>query len=435
MPIQATDTSGSLTAEIQANILAALNFPHARFVLVSLGTPVQARTWLGSLQLTNGGHWGGTPKPDPGMTVALTHAGLEALGVREEVRLEFPEAFRAGMPQRRADLQDDPDQAWEPHFTTGNIHALVSIYATTEAVADQRANDVISQPGVTALHTEKGREVATSNGWKREHFGFRDGISQPVSADVTTGTWTSEVPIKEFLLFDSTWNGGNGSADGRDLARLGTFLVYRKLRQDVVAFRRLVKGWSIDADFAAAKLVGRWVNGTPVSDVPIDPEDITKPDDSDPNFATAPGNGVRCPIGAHISRANPRTRMPGNAPQRRLLRRGMPYGATPLAVGTPFSDPIPVDDGYERGLVFIALNADIERQFEFVQRKWMNGSFLGVDGVDPIASSRPADEMGKFTAPPHRPVKLKPVVELKGGEYFFIPRMDAREKLANGDFS
>ena len=129
--------------------------------------------------------------------------------------------------------------------------------------------------------------------------------------------------------------------------------------------------------------MGRWPDGTPLSVSPDGPDPAISGDPArinDFRFADDP-DGLRCPVGAHIRRANPRDGAGvGGAmtTRHRIMRRGLPYG--------PRLDPDAGDDGVDRGLVFVCFAADIERQFEFLQRRWLNdGDVLGLAGdPDPL---------------------------------------------------
>ena len=102
----------------------------------------------------------------------------------------------------------------------------------------------------------------------------------------------------------------------------------------------------------------------------------------------------------------------------RLIRRGRTY-----------------TDGDERGLYFLALGANLARQFEFVQHGWLNGNaFVTLDDVDdPLVGAR-AHGPSAFTVPGH-PVRsryrdLPQFVQVRGGAYFFLPGLRALQYLA-----
>ncbi len=254
----------------------------------------------------------------------------------------------------------------------------------------------------------------------------------------------------------------------RDLGANGSFLVVRELEQDVAAFNayctveatrlaaRLSPPNFVSPAFIGAKLVGRWQDGSslvrhpyqpqtgdPLSNetvrlgstapdqnvasagtVPATPTAIALPPprpagrkDNDFLFGAEDPEALRCPFGAHIRRANPRESLdPGSAEQvsitnrHRILRVGRLY------------EPAP---GHNPGLLFMCLNGDLERQFEFIQQTWLNGqSFHGLNcEADPLVGD--SDGTCAFTIPSREgPVRLKALpdfVTTRGGGYFFLP--------------
>ncbi|MGH9180815.1 MAG: Dyp-type peroxidase, partial [Acidimicrobiales bacterium] len=209
------------------------------------------------------------------------------------------------------------------------------------------------------------------------------------------------------------------------LAHNATFLVFRKLAQDVDAFRRVGaeqgRAYPGGPGELGAKMMGRRPDGRPLARPGTTEETL--------DFANDP-DGTTCPLGAHIRRANPRRSF---GPQRqaffdrhRMLRRGIPY-TTPG----------------ERGLLFVCLCASIARQFEFVQGQWLNdGNALGLgDERDPIAGSHPLASDGRMTVPGDRarPVWVVPrlprLVSVRGGAYFFVPSLEALGWLAHRGWS
>jgi deferrochelatase/peroxidase EfeB len=276
----------------------------------------------------------------------------------------------------------------------------------------------------------------------------------------------------------------------RDLGRNGSFLVVRQLEQDVTGFndflcatarvlRRNYSAANLSPDWVAAKMVGRWRDG---SSLYRHPEGPAGDEDNDFLPGIEDPQGLRCPYGAHIRRANPRDSLqPGNEEQikisnrHRILRVGRPYVETPrgtdlvdggqklaskaLANGRGefeqrANDPALQDaqgatlvDGYgpadqmesaePKGLLFMCLNADIERQFEFLQQTWItSSSFHGLkDERDPLVGiSGASGKMGTFTVPttvgPLEMDGLRPFVTVKGGGYFFLPSRSALRFLS-----
>ncbi|MEZ5726867.1 MAG: hypothetical protein R3E48_01995 [Burkholderiaceae bacterium] len=197
-----------------------------------------------------------------------------------------------------------------------------------------------------------------------------------------------------------------------------------------------------DRERFAARMVGRWRNGTPLIRSPERPLDNLA-EENDFFYLPTDPHGYRCPIGAHVRRGNPRDALANadagldaagsleRARRARIIRRGRPYYA---------------EDG-SVGLHFICLNANLRDQFEFVQANWINGAaFAGlVDEVDPLIGALPGhlkrtkqSDSREFTiqqAPyPHRVSGLPDFVQVVGGGYFFVPSLNALRFLAEVPF-
>ena len=185
----------------------------------------------------------------------------------------------------------------------------------------------------------------------------------------------------------------------------------------------------LDEELVAAKLVGRWRDGSPLALRPHGPDPALGNDKERANdfrYGDDP-LGLRCPRGAHVRRTNPRDALgwEGRLTARhRILRRGMPYGPA-LPEGAP-------DDGAARGLLFVCLQASISRQFEIVQTQWCNdGNAFGLGReADPI-SGPPGSEVRHIIEgdPPRVAAPLRSYVECRGGEYLVVPAISALRAL------
>lgn len=292
----------------------------------------------------------------------------------------------------------------------------------------------------------------------KEHFGYTDGFGNPDYLGICRKTQ----PGQGKLMPDGAWQPlatGElllGYADEAGelpiapvphiLAANGTFMVYRKLHQNVGVFRKFLDQWSRkygtgDAaarEKLAAKFVGRWRDGTPVETSPDTPDSTIA---QDPNRSTNftygdDAAGTRCPIGAHIRRVHPRDAFGFQGRlinRRRITRRGLPYG--------PFVPEDTTDqeiDKTDRGVAFMALNASIARQFEFVQQQWINygnDAHLGNEKDLLLGNHAPGEKcviQGDSSAanPPLICASLPNFVELRGGDYFFIPSITALGMIA-----
>lgn len=415
--------------------------------------------WLGELSPEVTAAHARSVESDAKVNVALTSAGLARLGLDARELETFPRELQQGMghPLRAHVLGDVGENAPE-HWEVGGpstkpVHALVLLFARDDdGLAALRAREIarIGAHGGEVVHEDDAR-ITT-----HEHFGFADGIDQPhvAGSPRPRPAHHVEVPAGEFILgYENAYRELPPSprgADAFDLGKNGTYLVYRKLAQDVSAF------WSSmfaeaakttcdagpdaekrEAVRLAARIVGRWPGGAPLVHHP-DGDVGAGAYRKDFLFHESDPHGIACPLGAHVRRANPRDMLEPDpaaslkaVERHRLLRRGRSYG--PPAPGGLRDRAKP--DGHARGLLFLALNASIRRQFEFVQQTWINNpKFAGLyDERDPLAASIHEGE-AHFTMP-GVPVRsrvqgLPRFVTTKGGGYFFIPGRRAIAWLA-----
>lgn len=445
-----------------------------------------------------------SPPPDVAVQVAFTCAGLKALGVSSDVLADFSAEFQSGIAgeesrsRRLGDVGASDPKNWEWGRPGTEPHVLVMLFAKPGLLAELRAR---VESGSFEAAFETPVVLSTENLHGYEPFGFRDGISQPEidwqrrrSGDKDELVYTNVAALGEFLLgypneygkyterplLDPAERGADGllPAEDRtgkmDLGRNGTYVVMRQLEQDVRGFWRFMDG-AAKSDGAtrqhlAETVVGRTMEGEPL--VPLSPEAIAGISD-DPkesaNRFTFDGdpNGSRCPFGAHIRRTNPRNidlpGGPGSLLSRgirmlgfgskgfredltastrfhRIVRRGREYGLRLTAEQA--LQPAPPGDG-KRGIHFLCLNANISRQFEFVQNAWvMSTKFNGLSGEsDPLLGNRTAvgscPYTGNFSAPqdamPPRVVTgLPEFIAVRGGAYFFLPSLRALRYFAGG---
>jgi Dyp-type peroxidase family len=483
-------------ADIQGLVFHAYRrLPYAAYVLMRFQANNNggATRWLAEL-VRSGVVDSATPKDvgPPGrpcirLNVALTYTGLGALGLDDDALQTFPLAFAEGLgqpwangnPDHRSRVLGDVGASeparWEWGYQGSAQHdtsvdALLLIFATDPGTLDMemrrwiRAAEETGAIAAGSATTLYATLPVDPNAPIREPFGFVDGISQPIlkgargrlrGRDTLIQPDTHELEDGELLLGHRdgnrqvTWsprvvaprdpnNVLREASDDRryhDLGYNGTYLVFRQLAQDVQGFHADCEHGSIETGIEkerfAAMLVGRWQDGSPLIKSPIehDPALARQPASNDFDYSGDP-YGERCPMGAHIRRANPRDSL-GDDPKdslrianrHRILRRGRPY----------CSDA-------ERGLHFVCLNADIVRQFEFVQQNWINdATFGGLENeTDPIAvPRRGATAVGTVTLPPppesrfaQRASGLGRYVTVRGGGYFFLPSLTALRYLA-----
>jgi Dyp-type peroxidase family len=444
--------------DIQGMALRAYRFPFGLHHFLKIGDAGAARAWLTRVaaQVTSVGAI--DHDPDRATNVCLSWQGMAALGMPPESLQSFPEAFRQGMAARAkagklGDTGDSAPDRWDSPLGSQDIHVLVSLSAASAdilAEADRDLREGLREAGSPVIiHTEAAALLPGPDGKLQpvEHFGYRDGISQPSiegsglpfipgqGAVESDGSWR---PLRagEFVLgYPDEFNRVARTPSPTQLARNGTFLVLRKLHQDVARFRTFLLDRAADdpaRERLAAKMMGRWRGGAPVAISPDRDDPALADDASRNNDFTYAGDrkGRACPLGAHIRRMNPRAGLTGPAAgdvnRHRVLRQGLPYG-------TRLPPDTTADDGLPRGAIIILINADIANQFEFVQRVWMNdGNFALLSGEkDPLIGNN--DGTGSFKIPHDGRIEtiktMRNFVSTRGGEYFFMPGIQALRHL------
>ena len=432
--------------EIQATVLRYRPEPYyGTHILMHIDDAHNGREFLRRLapHVASAADW--RTSTEAWIAVAISYTGLVALGVPKESLRSFPETFRVGMAARADVLLDhgenDPKH-WDHPFGTGQIHIALSIFSDSEekwrrtmALAHKQHQGFA---GVTVLHTQDfGAQPGDLN-----PMGYRDSIGQPAiegsGVDPLPGQGR---PIKagEFIL---GYPGEAGvplpMAQPDVLGRNGTFLGLRKYQTRVGSFNRFLRDSAQtdeERELLAAKLVGRWRSGAPLTLAPTNDDSALGADpqrNNDFNYANDP-EGKQAPLGCHMRRMNPRdTKTPvlTDVNLHRIIRRSTTYGAPydPNA----FSDR---DDQVPRGLFFLFISAKAMATMEFLQREWINGgNFSGLsDERDPIVGLQ---EEGATFAIPKAPVRrrihgIHTFNVLRGGEYMFMPSLSALRWLAD----
>ncbi|WIV97776.1 Dyp-type peroxidase [Kinneretia aquatilis] len=458
-------------ADIQGGMLSAYpDLVGGALVLLRVANRSQAVAWL-SQQFKPSSEaqtlLGEAPAGGFYRNVALSLAGLRALGVPASRLARFPQAFQEGMEARAGvlgDLRHNHPRYWklpERNWPRGAaeraspaarvdlnaVHLVVQLRfgaGVNAAAVDAEIASLERDSGLQVLAVQDmRRNIDPGSGATRENFGFIDGISQPQVDPQRAGgplanpptapgkPWSDAVPRGEVVLGFPTSRDRHAVPEKADaLLDLGSFLVVRKLRQHVGRLQRRVQEQAqvhgLDPQRVLAKMMGRSLDGEPLAAPGSGPSNgFTYQQDS---------AGSACPFHAHIRRVNPRE---GAVP--RVLRRGMSYGpATTGSLAQPAREDEEKDQ--DRGLIFMAYNAHLAEQFETLQRWIAGGNASGglAEQADPFlaVATQGKPRVYRFeeqTEAGPRSVHLdlgdQPFVELQWGAYFFVPSLPALRHL------
>jgi len=470
------------------------------FLLLKVRNAAAARVWLATAPVTNAVELGHAPPT--ALQIAFTREGLQALNVPADVLAGFSAEFLSGMAgedsrsRRLGDVGASAPDSWNWGGQGRVPHIVLMLYAQEGQLEGwkqtiQGSNWNSAFDVITCL--------VTSNLDNVEPFGFADGISQPAL------DWDRQrTPAKDELAYGNLASLGEfllgypneygkytdrpllaANAPGsvalptaedvpnvRDLGRNGTYVVFRQLQQDVRGFWRFLDAQTHSDPQARQGLgeamVGRKMGGEPLVALTDQPIAGIDPGTTPHNQFTydSDADGLSCPFGAHIRRANPRNAdlPPGSSGLlskllhtlgfgakkyhddviastrfHRILRRGREYGPG-LSPEQAVQPDCP--DTEEHGIYFICLNANISRQFEFVQNAWvMSTKFNGMteesDALlgnrQPVAGCPFTDtfSMPQLSGLRTRITGVPQFVTVKGGAYFFLPSLSALRYLAS----
>jgi len=484
-----TDLTPPDREDIQGIVLSGFgHLLYATYEVLTITDRQGAKAWLQRIipEVTTAKPWpqnpdGSIAKPEVTCNLAFTHAGLVAMGLVDRALNTCPREFTEGMAEpKRAEILGDtgasaPDQ-WEFGGPNGPpIHVIMLLHGPSPERLDSYRQQLLSEAdgGLSQIATETGFRVPSF----KEHFGFNDSVSQPDIEGLSKPRRNTQntIAVGEMLLGYPDGYGilpitpvvpnsadpenllapfpGPELPDVKDFGHNGSFLVYRKLAQDVAGFWRYIAAQTVDDQghpdpeamaLIAAKFVGRWPSGTPLTLAP-EQDNPQLPDKNAFAYLAEDADGRRCPVGAHIRRTHPRDSLldaPGEgslttSSRHRILRRGSLFGAPLFPLDDIEAGKLPLDiedDGQSRGLHFFCLNADIGRQFEFVQQTWANDPrFNGLyDNKDPLIGDN--DGTGTMTIPRcpvrQRLLNLPRFVTMRGGAYFLLPSLKSLRFLA-----
>jgi Dyp-type peroxidase family len=523
--------------EIQGNSLAGFNKDYEMLLFLKITDVTVAKSWLCGIEpyiatvaevLKFNRLFKETRKRRCGkegtvrstfINIAFSYEGLKKLTPDADQFTD--EAFKAGLHNRSAALGDPTDPSSPGHPNNWLIGGpknlpdmMVMVASDDRSRLDEEVKWLLATlpQGVSLMYKQRG-ETLPGALRGHEHFGFKDGISQPgIRGRLSDNPWDfltlREDPADrihkgkpgqdllhpgEFIFGYATQVGkpavdengkeidglnhdlGSIAEAGPAWAKNGSYLVFRRLRQDVLGFHAFVKATAAalaqTSEFAGmtsekfgAKLVGRWANGTPVS---------LSPNTDNPELSTSlnfeferdDAEGFSCPFAGHVRKAYPRDTLrpkEGDGEKfvnesatqtRRLLRRGAPFGK-PLAMGCPMRSftsfaglkelglkllGLVSGEKDDRGLLFLAYQTSITRQFEFVSQKWVNNpefsdDHAGHDGI--LGQNGEGDRVRSVSLQAPSGQKSVPLpkdwVMATGGGYFFTPSMSGLKYLGGG---
>lgn len=453
-------------ADVQGTILRGYRVDLARHFILKVADPGGARGVIGSMldgadgmpQITTAARW--TSKPPFFVNLGFTCRGLEALGVAPEHLATFDSGFQRGATALETarsvgDVGDSAPDRWIGGLSDGDsVHAILSLWVTDDPNVLEAVTSRLREAFDGAFEELSAHDAMAlpNNGI---HFGYRDNIAQPTVAGAPprkckVPDGQPVVPTGEFLLGYPNASRSIYKVQPPELSTNSSYSAFRILEQDVEGFESFLKEFApqagIDPEDLAAKVCGRWRNGNPLELTPDGPGSPLPADRiNDFTYVSADISeddtlGLKCPIGSHIRRNNPRNALVvgTDSTHHRIVRRAMPYGP---AYDPNAPDPSPPP----RGLIGHFINGSITNQFEFLMGQWDGTStfvksavgpdpacpgnavfnisgedvFLGVN--EPSSSSFTLAACGSMGA---RNVEIKGfnrMITTRGGAYCFLP--------------
>jgi Dyp-type peroxidase family len=400
-----------------------------------------------------------------GLNLGFTRHGMTRLLGPNRIPLDTAFERGADHPDTISALNDPAPESWLAEFTADRIDGVFLLTGPNRRFVESHAHHLLAILGssIKPVWSAFG-EVRPGKDRRHEHFGFRDNISQP-------GVRGLARPLQPHRAADQGWPGqdlvwpgefvlGYPGQDPRDpnkpgpmislpapWARNGSFMVFRRLEQQVPEFRRFVVAQAarlgIEAELLAARMVGRWRSGAPLETAPLYDNVAIANDPNRENAFDYRSDSAqrRCPYAAHIRKVNPRDDMPGGKAEmltHRIIRAGIPFG--------PEVGPGETRTAQSRGLMFVCYQASIARQFEWIQARFANnpGFVSGkkrpdsgspvMPGYDPIVGQAPGEGVRVMDEPaPNYPAGNRRTsleipeefVKLTAAAYFFMPSLSA----------
>jgi len=462
--------------DVQGTILRGYRVDLARHFILTITAAPPARAFIGALvdgagglpRITTAARW--TVKPKCFVNVAFTAAGLATLGVTSQQLATFDAGFQRGATSSTTanmvgDVGTSAPANWIGGLANGaQVHAILSLWVDDDPAVLESVTAKL-RAAFAGAFSELSAHDAHALPDNKVHFDYRDSIAQPTvmgapprKAKHNAPDDQPQVPTGEFLLGYTNATPGVYSVQPSQLSTNSSYAAFRILEQDVAGFEAFLVQYAaqagIDAETLAAKVCGRWRNGNPLELVPSGPAPVLPNDQLNDftyvdttNVADDDTLGIKCPIGSHIRRNNPRNQaiIGTNSTHHRIVRRAMPYG--------PRYDAKQPDNA-KRGLIGYFINASITNQFEFLTSQWnqlatfvksapgpdpscagnavfnISGQdvFLGVN--DPASSSLTVAGCGANGAGNKAVTGFSRLVTTRGGAYVFLPSITGLRYLA-----
>jgi len=462
-------------ADIQGTILRGYRVDMARHFILSITDPKAAGALIGALidgtdgmpRITTAARW--KVKPECFVNISFTAAGLAALGVTQTQLATFDPAFvrgatAAATASKVGDVGTSDPSQWIGGMSHGSqVHIVLNLWVDENPSVLEKVTTRL-RAAFAGCMKELSAHDAQALPDNQVHFGYRDNISQPtvIGAPPRKHPMPDDQPAVatgEFLLGYANASNGIYSVQPTELSTNSSYAAFRILEQDVAGFETFLTEYAaeakIDREVLAAKVCGRWRNGNPLVLEPDQPgtplpqsqlNDFTYVSDEP---AQDDRLGLKCPIGSHLRRNNPRNEKVNgtDSTHHRIVRRAMPYG--------PTYDPAhPDSESTPRGLIGYFINASLFNQFEFLTAQWnLVPSFVKSDSMpsDPNAGNAyfnisgqdvflgvndPASSSFTLAAPGPKGtnntvIKGFPrLIFTRGGAYCFLPSITGLRYLA-----
>ncbi len=459
--------------DVQGTILRGYRVDFARHFILGITDAAAAGSFIAALvdgsnglpKITTAQH--SYPAPKSFLNISFTCPGLAALGVTAQQLATFDTSFQRGATSTTTantvgDIGSSAPETWIGGLSNGaQVHVLLSLWVKeSESLLESISTQL--RAAFAAGMSELYAQDATALPDNHVHFGYRDNIAQPTVAGAPPSKRAvpDDQPVVatgEFLLGYANQSGGIYSVTPAELSTNSSYAAFRILEQDVAGFDALLADCAaqagIDVETMAAKVCGRWRNGNPLELKPTAPGEVLPAAQLNDftyvstDAATDDTLGLKCPIGSHIRRNNPRNGavVGTGSPNHRIVRRAMPYGPA-------YNPDQPLE--VPRGLTGYFINASVSNQFEFLTSQWNDTSsfvkaasgpggssagnavynisgqdvFLGVN--DTSVSSFTLAGLGAKGAGNTNVTGFGRTVTTRGGAYCFFPSISGLRYLA-----